>query len=188
MTVAKAGMRRSTAQLFLFFAIVLSLAIMCAWPRLLSFEYHLRHGDTVFANGVRVPVPKDFYVSSQDRVHDDLALSLFSSSVGIPFHRGAAASMSVFQSPSSPAFQPAQLERLVDLTINLAKGDGFGLKATTNLSIANRPGYCLQFASERDVEVLQRCFIEGSTVVIYFRGNPKYLGDFGSVLNGIVLN
>jgi hypothetical protein len=161
---------------------------MCTWPKLRSFEYHLRFGDTVFLNGLRVPVPKDFYVSGQDRAHDHLILSLFSSSVGIPFRRGAAANITVFQSPSNPAFEPAQLERLMDSTIGLTKEDGYDLKATRKLSIANRAGYCLEFASESDKEGLQRCFIEGSTVVLYFRGSRKYVGDFASVLNGIALN
>jgi hypothetical protein len=187
-TISNARILRPTVRFFLCFAVVLSLAVMYAWPKLVSLEYHLRYGDRVFIKGVSILVPKDFFVLSQDQPQDHLIVSLSCSSVGIPFRHRPSASITVYQSQSDLPFQPSQAERLMDATIGAAEDEGFALKATRKLSIANRTGYCLQFTSDRQQEVLQRCFIEGSTVVLYFRGSQKYLGDFDSVLKGMVVN
>lgn len=175
-----------------FLAVTASIVIEMPW--IFAHAYHLLHGDTVMIPVARVQVPRNFWVSrdglsaasaSAGPTHD---LTLFSRSGFNPFRRLSWCVISFFELPSGHPFEPDSHSKLVDTTIEQAAREGFALSGNRSASVSGSPTHCYEFAAAtKGGETLYRCFVDGSTLVIYFQGTPQYKAIFFSVLDGIEL-
>jgi hypothetical protein len=169
--------------------VIVILFVAITWPRLAAAGYHLFEGDVTRAGGMRVTVPQHFVPIKTQGRQDNAVLYLFSATTSFSYIWNDFALISFFELPNHHAFSYDRDARLMDSTIKDADDAGFKLTATRELKIAQRQGYCLAFVSNRNPkDLLERCFIENSSVVVYFSGSLKYSTDFRSVLDQILLD
>ena len=181
-----AALKRTATRIFLV-SVVLLVGAVVAGPRMLSAGYHLIYGNVFSTTDLHAPVPPAFYVSKPRDRQGHLIMTFLSSSIGLPFRPRPSATISFHELPQGRIFDSERDTKLIDATIAMAAEEGYELGAISQPTIASRSGYCLHFASAKQSEVLRRCFIEGSQISIYFRGDRKYLSDFEYVMRGMVI-
>jgi hypothetical protein len=171
-------------------AIVLLLVILfLAWPKLAGFGYHVMHSGTVTIQGARVPVPRDFFAIRSTSAADKRVLSLYSASFDVPFRHEPLTSIIFYRLQQDHPFRHDQDAQLMSATTDAAKNSGFNLAAVRESRNSSRTNYCLEFASTKSPRtILERCFIEGSTLVAYFEGDPQYRADLDSILRGLAFH
>ncbi len=144
--------------------------------------WHLLHGDFISYGGWRIPVPKGFYVrNSQGRP------TMWRLNLGIPLFRAPYGHISLFSHPPQepPAFDYRRFERAV---IEDALRSGYQLKAKRTVSVGKNSAYCLEFTrSSGEPRSLVRCVVENSVLVLFYEGDPRYIPDVFTTLQGMSL-
>lgn len=169
--------------------VILLIILFVAWPKLAALGDHIVRGGTVAIQGARVPVPRDFFAIRSTNATDKRVLSLYSASFYVPFRHAPLTSIIFYRLQQDHPFRRDQDAQLMSATTNAAKDSGFTLATVRESRSSSRTDYCLEFTSAKSSRtILERCFIEGSTLVAYFQGDSQYRADLDSILRGLAPN
>lgn len=171
-------------------AIVLLLIILfLAWPKFAALGYHILRANTIAIQGERVPVPRDFFAIRSTNAPDKRVLSLYSASFYVPFRHAPLTSIVFYRLQQDHPFRRDQDAQLMSATTDAAKDSGFNLATVRESRSSSRTDYCLEFTSAKSSRtILERCFVEGSTLVVYFQGDPQYRADLDSILRSLAFH
>lgn len=168
--------------------VILLIILFVAWPKLAALAYHIVRGGAVAIQGARVPVPRDFFAIRASNASDKRVLSLYSASFYVPFRHVRLTSIIFYRLQQDHPFRRDQDAPLMSATTDAAKYSGFTLATVRESRSSSRTDYCLEFTSAKSSRtILERCFIEGSTLVVYFEGDAQYRADLDSILRGIAV-
>ncbi len=169
--------------------VLLLIFLFVAWPKFAALGYHIVRGGTIAIQGAHVPVPRDFFAIRSTSAADERVLSLYSASFYVPFRHAPLTSIIFYRLQQDHPFRRDQDAQLLSATTDAAKDSGFNLATVRETRSSSRTDYCLEFTSAKSSRtILERCFIEGSTLVVYFEGDPQYRSDLDSILRGLALN
>jgi len=147
---------------------------------LLGPLWHLVHGNGISYGGWRVPVPGGFYVRNSQE-----GPTMWKLNSGIPLFRASYGHVSLFRHTQPFAFDrdyPGFEERVVQDSYQ----DGYQLKTKRTIPVAKGSAYCLEFTrSSGEQHSLLRCAVEGNPLVVFYEGDPRYVPDVFTVLQGM---
>jgi hypothetical protein len=159
------------------------LLIMLLIVPLLGPAWHLLHGDFIFLDGWKIPVPKGFYLTK-----DQENRAMWKLTLGIPFFNVPYGHMSFYHLRPTP--QPFVFER--DYTrfrkaaMQEADHSGHHLNSEHTVSTEKVSGYCLDFTQPAgQSRSLVRCAIEHSSFFLFYEGDPRYVPDVFAILRGM---
>ena len=152
---------------------------------LLGPGWHLIHGDFISYGGWRVPVPKGFYVRKSQQ-----GPTMWKQTFGIPFFDASYGHISLYS--RSPAQQPFAYDRdysrFEERVTQEASQSGYKLTSKRTISVSKNTGYCLEFMRvSGEPRSLLRCTVESSAVVLFYEGDPRYISDVFTALQGMSL-
>lgn len=169
--------------------VILLIILFIAWPKFAALGYHIVRRGAVAIQGASVPVPRDFFAIRSTNAPDKRVLSLYSASFDVPFRHAPLTSIVFYRLQQDHPFQHDRDSQLMTATTDAAKDSGFKMTAVRESRNSNRTDYCLEFISAKSSRtILERCFIEGSPLVVYFQGDPQYRGDLDSILRGFAFH
>ena len=150
----------------------------------LSLGWHLFHGNSISYAGWTIPVPKRYYVR-QDRGFP----SIWTLSPGAPaFH--LAYGMLSFHSlpgPPHPFSRDKDYPKFEESMTQEATQSGYQPESKRVISIGDKTADCWLFARPRiQPKSLARCAVEDSNIYAFYEGDPRYLTDLFSILQGMV--
>ncbi len=152
---------------------------------LLGPVWHALHGDSIYLDGWKIPVPKGFYVSKDQKDRAMWRLTL-----GIPLFNGPYGHISFYHLRPTP--QPFVFDRdypqFRKAAIQEASHSGYRLNSEHTVSVERVSGYCLDFM--RPVgrsRSLIRCAVENSPFFVFYEGDPRYVPDVFTTLQGMSL-
>jgi len=174
------------AKLFLQFvsvALGTSLIVLIAIPRLGS-GWHIIHGDFIFYQGWKIPVPSGFYVQSAGTEP-----TMWKHSIGSPFFSAPYGHISFFTRPNRQSFvYQRDYSRFEKNLTQDANRSGYKIDSMQTIPVGDHPAYCLQFSRSSDEpQLLLRCVIENSPVAIFYEGSSRYAPDAFATLHGMSL-
>jgi hypothetical protein len=158
---------------------------------LLGPGWHLLHGDFISVGGWKIPVPKGFYATETSE-----GPVMWKYAFGVPFFDAPHGHISVFglssvnEAPKPFAYN-TDYSRFEKGVTQEAAQSGYRLEWTREIRVGAGSGYCLQFTRSGDGthEVrgrsLLRCAIEGSAAVLFYEGDPRYIPDVFTILQGM---
>lgn len=155
-----------------------SLTIASSWGPI----WHLFNADTFTFQEWRVPIPNRFYLK-----HEGDVPTLWKLGFGRPVWEAPLGQISLFNFPDGRRFRFSQdFDRFVSESSAIAREAEFRFLSEKRITVAGRPGYCLQFASRfQESETEAKCVIEDSSVSLWYWGDFRYLDDFWAVLQGM---
>ncbi len=191
-----AGERLAKLTLQLVVVIIGSLLIVLLVVPLLGPGWHLLHGDFISYGGWGIPVPKGFYVEESREGPTMWKLTLGS---GIPFFDASYGHISFYGlSGVSPARQPfdydrdySQFDRVVTQEANKS---GYRFEAKRSTPVGKTSGYCLEYTRSVNLkhevrgQSLLRCAVQSSPAVLFYEGDPRYIPDVFTMLQGVSLD
>jgi hypothetical protein len=161
--------------------VLLALSVVA----LLGPAWHLIHGDTISHLGWKIRVPKGFcFINGSDRP------TMWKFTFGIPLRRAPYGHIDLFSHADGPPFLfEKHYRRFAYGLSRSANEEGFKLTSERTLSSANSTSiYCLEFArSTGRPNSMVGCFVDGSTLAPFYRGDKKYVPDFYAMLHGMSL-
>jgi hypothetical protein len=155
------------------------LIVLAAVP-LLGPCWHLLHGDLVSFEGLRVPVPKGFYVRKSEA-----GPVMWKQSFGIPFFNAPYGHISLFRRPEQFSFDK-DYSRFTNELGQDAIEKGYKLTSERTISAGKEPAYCLEFRRSSPAPgSLVRCAVESSTLAVFYEGDSRYVPDVFATLRDI---
>jgi hypothetical protein len=145
--------------------------------------WHLMFGDAISYEGWKVPVPKGFYVQKSEK-----APTMWKHTLGSPLFNVPYGHISLFSlGPAQPPFAyERDYSRFEKGVTQDASQSGYQLKAKRSTMVGKNPAYCLEFARPAvEPRSLVRCAVENSVVVLFYEGDPKYVPDALTTLQGM---
>jgi hypothetical protein len=189
------GPRKKLAKLMIhllgvFIGVVLIFLLLVP---LLGPGWHLLRGDFISFGGWSIPVPKGFYAKESPD-----GLILWKYTFGIPFFDAPYGHISVYGLSSlTPARQLFEYDRdyprFESGVTQEAARSGYRLEWKRATPVGRSSGYCLEFTRSAGLKhavpgrSLLRCAIEGSTAVLFYEGDPRYIPDVFTMLQGMSL-
>lgn len=160
---------------------------------LLGPGWHLLHGDFISYGGWRIPVPKGFSVKSSQE-----GPNIWKMTLGIPIFDAPYGHISIYGlTGSSSVRQPFDYDRdysrFEGAVTQEAHQSGYLFESKRTTPVGKNSGYCLEFTRSVDLKhpVLGQsrlmCAVESSTAVLYYEGDPRYISDVFTVLQGMSL-
>ncbi len=147
--------------------------------------WHVLHGDFIFLDGWKIPVPKGFYVTK-----DQKDRAMWRPTLGIPLFNVPYGHISLYHLRPTP--QPFVFDRdygrFRKATIQEANHSGYHLNSEHTVSVERVSGYCLEFM--RPVgrsRSLIRCAVENSPFFVFYEGDPRYVPDVFITVQGMPL-
>jgi hypothetical protein len=158
---------------------------------LLGPGWHLLHGDSISAGGWKIPVPKRFYATETSE-----GPVMWKYAFGIPFFKAPYGHIKIYGLSSvHPARQPFAYDRDYSRfergVTQEAIQSGYRLERKSATQVGANSGYCLEFTRSTGLThpVLGRsqlrCAIENSTAVLFYEGDPRYIPDVFTTLQGM---
>jgi hypothetical protein len=160
---------------------------------LLGPGWHLLHGDFISYGDWRIPVPKGFSVKNTQEGPTMWRLTL-----GIPIFDTPYGGISIYGlSGSSPTREPFEYDRdysrFEEVVTQEAHQSGYRFESKRTTAVGRSSGYCLEFTriGDRKHDVrgrsLVRCAVENSTAVLFYEGDPRYIPEVVTMLQGMSL-
>jgi len=148
----------------------------------LGIGWHLFHGNLISFGGWRIPVPNGYYVTQTRNGPAMFRLSIGAPVFEVPFGHLAFSTFQ-FRSPFEagtdyPLFEKTMVEDAVK--------SGYRFESRQIIPIGDKSAYCVEFSrSTRQPRSSARCAIENTKMFVFFEGDPRYLPDLRSTLQGI---
>jgi len=175
------GNKLAKQMLLLTGAFIVGLLIVLLLVPLLGPGWHLLHGDSISYGGWSIPVPRGFSVK---RAPGGPVMWKFA--LGVPFFDAPYGHISLY-GLGKPARQPFEYDRDYSRfekgVTQQAVESGYRFESKRTTSVGKNSGYCFEFTRPLDLKhpisgrSLLRCAVEGSSVVLFFEGDPRYIPD-----------
>lgn len=144
--------------------------------------WHWFHGDAISHQGWRIPVPNGFLVRTSSG-----GPNMWNVSFGRPLWDSPYAHISFFKDNGDhPLHYDQHHARFAAHITEAAATQGYEFFSTQEVSVADTKAYCWEFrkrSSESELRI--RCFIEGTTVLLFYEGDRRFVPDFFTVLGGM---
>lgn len=148
----------------------------------LGYGWHLLHGNFILFAGWRIPVPNGYYV-----IEERKGPAMFRLSLGAPIFEVPFAHLSFYNFPSRGVFLAENDYPLFEKTmVEEAIKSGYELQSRQTVSVGDKSAYCMDFTrSTKQPRSIARCAVENSKIFVFYEGDPRYLPDLRTTLQGI---
>jgi len=173
---------RLMLRLLAIFVGVLLIALLVV--ALLGPGWHLLHGDFISYGGWRIPVPKGFYAGKSQ-----MGPTMWKHSLGIPLFNVPYGHISLYSRPDQQPFAyDRDYSRFEKGVTQEASQSGYQLNSKRTISAGKNSGYCLEFRRlSGEPQSLVRCAVDNSVVMLFYEGDPRYISDVFTALQGMSL-
>src|SRR5260221_2486760 len=149
---------------------------------LLGPFWHLVYGNAISYGGWRVPVPGGFYVRNSQE-----GPTMWKQNLGIPLFRASYGHVSLFRH-TQPFVFDRDYSRFEEGVVRDSNQHGYQLRTKRTIPVDKGSAYCLEFTrSSSEPGSLVRCAVEGSPLVAFYEGDPRYVPAVFVVLQGMSL-
>jgi len=157
---------------FLIFLLIVPLLGPC---------WHLLYGDAISYEGWRVPVPRGFYVRNSQN-----GPTMWKQTFGTPFFSTSYGHISLYNHPNQQPFAyDRDYSRFERGVTEVAAQSGYRFESEHTVPVGRNSAYCLEFTRSVGEPSLLRCAVENSVVVLFYEGDPRYIPNVFTTLQGM---